>query len=681
MIRAKLRRHRLHILAAASAAAVVVVVFFGSYRFDPEDFDPERGGPLVIVDRQGTVLRRISSEDGRPGREGWVSLSDVSSHAVLTLIASEDQDYYEHGGVDARSLLRALWLNLTTDGLYGGSTITMQLARMVCSPGKPRTLWRKLLEVRAALGIERNLDKREILEQYLNRAYYGRGAYGIEAAAWRYFGKPARSLSVGESTFLAVLPRGPAHYDPLTHRDRVLARRHRLLDLLVSQGKLSRAEAGRAESQPITVALRPFEFAAPHFVDWVLTTIPEDVRCSGGTVHTTLDLPLQQLLEHRTNEHVRAQAEHGVQSAGVVVLDTDTGAVLAMVGSRDYRSPGGELNITTWRRFPGSALKPFVYATAIEERGDGPATIAYDVREISRDPRVGGTREVGPVAYREALAGSYNFAAMHVLERAGLERVMGRLRRAGVSELTLAPEEYGQRLALGATQVRLIDLVAGYRFLVRSGRVVGQTGVTEITNGGRALYRPAHRETRVFSPEASWLVMDMLSDPDARRPMFGWDLPVDLPYRVVAKTGTAEGFSDTVAVLATNELLVGAWTGRVDGQAIRGRPGMSTAAPLARAALVAASEGARLTLPREPAGLEEVAVCPLSGLRPGPACPHRRHDRFIAGTAPAEVCDWHLADGSIRYPDRLEGFLARSGRLAARDGHGARVLTARDPGP
>jgi len=518
--------------------------------------------------------------------------------------------------------------------------------------------------VRAALGIEGSLDKGEILEQYLNRAYYGHGAWGVEAAARRYFGKPAASLSVGEATFLAVLPRGPARYDPIRHRDRALARRHHLFELLVAQGRLGEGEARRAEAQALDIGLEPLEHEAPHFVEWVLSTLPADVRIGGGTVRTTLDLSLQRALEHRTAEHVLENERWDVSQAGAVVLDTESGEVLAMVGSRHWASEGGQINITTRRRFPGSALKPFVYATAVEA-GRGPASVAFDVRDISpryRDPGP----ERGPVAYREALASSYNFAAVHVIEQVGVERVMERLRRADVSHLVLPPDDYGARLALGSTKVRLLDLAAAYRFTVRGGRVVRPVGVSGAQEAGRVRWRPPRRERQVFTEEASWLVMDMLSDPEARRPMFGEELPVDLPYRVVAKTGTAEGFSDTVAVIATDQWITAAWAGRFDGRSTQGRAGMAAAAPLARAALLLASEGRPLTLPPPPDTLVRGVVCPLSGLAPGPHCPHRRHDRFLPRTVPTERCDWHRPDGTVRYPDALAGWARRAGRLAGR---------------
>jgi penicillin-binding protein 1C len=431
---------------------------------------------------------------------------------------------------------------------------------------------------------------------HLNRVYLGHGAYGIEAAAQLYFGKSTKALSAAEATFLVVLVRGPAYYDPIKHRDRLLRRRQHVLSLLRKQNKLSEAQVTQLLSQPIEVTLHPQSFIAPHFVDWLLSETPREVRANGGVMHTTLDARLQRVLETRVAEHAKALRDRNVTDAGVVVLDSQTGAVLAMVGSGSYASAGGQVNIATWRRFPGSALKPFVYATAIES-GDHPASVAFDVIDVPSVYRAASdTVEHGPVRYREALAGSYNLAAIHVLEKTGVARVMSKLRTAGVGELAGSEQDYGLRLALGATKVRLIDLASGYGFLVRAGRVVPAHAIDAVIADDNTAWRPpVVEDVRVFSPEVSYLVLDMLADPEARRPQFGPELPADLPYPVAVKTGTARGFADVVAVFVTREFTVAAWTGRFDGRPTDGVLGMRGAAPLARAALLSASRGADLT--------------------------------------------------------------------------------------
>jgi penicillin-binding protein 1C len=332
--------------------------------------------------------------------------------------------------------------------------------------------------------------------------------------------------------------------------------------------------------------------------------------------------------------------------------------VLAMVGSAAWAGADGQVNITTRRRHPGSALKPFVYASAIE-LGASPSSIAYDVREgpAAKYP-TRSDREHGPQRYRMALAGSYNYAAMDVLEHAGEARVMTALRAAGVGELTGSPADYGPRLALGAAKVRLLDLAAGYGFLVRGGKVRAASGVREVLLAGGGRWRPAlTRDRRVFTPATAWLTMDMLADPDARRNTFGPELPFDLPFPVAAKTGTARGFADTWAIAATREVIAAAWAGNFDGSPSQGVVAMEAAAPIVRDALLAFAGGRRLTLPAHPEDVIAVEVCAISGMAPGAHCP-RVHDHARAGHAPSDPCSWHT-DHGLEWPTRAQAWLAR----------------------
>lgn len=633
------------ILVGGMVAAFIAIVYGEDYPLERLTADTYQS--LVVTDRNGIPLRCVSvnGTEGFSPRHAMVNIEDIDAHVISTLLASEDKNFFSHHGVDLWAVLRAMYLNLKEGGIhYGASTITMQLMRIVHSPGKARTFSAKVKETVLALRLERVASKQTILEQYLNRAYFGNQAFGIEAAAQRYFGKRASSLSVGEATYLAVLPRGPSFYDPLKHHQRVLQRRAHLLALLVSQGRLSKTEAATAKKQKVTPAFHSFAFEAPHFVDWVLANLPGDAYQKGGVVTTTLDSYLQKAVENSVREHVEMMKPRGVEQAGAVVLDTQSGKVLAMVGASSYQQQGGSaINIATRRRYPGSALKPFVYATAIE-LGDSPASIALDMMDVDSRYKVEGRppKEHGPVRYREALAGSYNIAAVHVLEKVGVPRVMEKLRRAGVSALTQNADEYGLRLALGDTKVRLVDLAAGYGFLVREGKVVLPTNVERIEFYDGKQWQSVMDERRVFSKQAAWLTMDILSDSDARRKVFGNELPADLPYKVAVKTGTARGFSDTVAVFATREFIVAAWTGRFDGKPTKGVLGMSGAGPLARDALLLASKGKMLTLPKKPVGVERAIVCPSTGKRISPECPLQKVDYFLKGTIPTELCNHNM---------------------------------------
>ncbi len=633
-------------LAALSAAAAL----WAAVRADDCPvalLDPERMGPLVLVDARGEVLRAVAAPDGR--RTPWVRLAEVPLAAREVVLAGEDARFFAHPGVDAWSIARAAWLDLRAGrAAFGASTLSMQLVRLVLHPNAPRTWPNKLREAVLALRLERALTKHQILEQYLNRAYFGRGAVGISAAALRYFGKPIQQLTDAEATVLAVVSRRPVGYALDRQFARATARRDHVAALLVERGKWPASLAAALTAAPIRATLSPWPFAAPHFCDQVIQGLPSDVAARGGTVHTTLDLHLQRRIEAGLRRHVSESGVLGIAQAGVVVLTAGSAQVRAQVGSADYAEAA--LDITTWRRHPGSALKPFVYGVALES-GANPGTTALDIHDVPSDYRVKRLTqpERGPVSLRAALAGSLNLAAVHVLENVGLDAVLDKLAAAGIGPLTGGAAVYGLRLALGAPRVRLIDVVASYRFLVREGRVRTPQAVVAVVSPNGEAWRPRQASERsVFAAETAWQLMDMLADGDARSAVFGPDLPLDLPFRVAAKTGTSRGFSDTVAIGATGQWLAGAWAGNFDGRGSFGAMAMVTAAPLLRMALLAASDGRAQTLPARPPGLRQVEVCALSGGVATANCPHTRLLAATAAQTPRTACDWHRRDGQGR---------------------------------
>ena len=405
----------------ASTALLLAVVWHIAIRvtdFPLELLDKSAANAFTVTDAGGALLRQEATSAGL--RERWVSLDKISPHLVNATLDSEDHDFYEHAGVSWSGVARAAWLNVRHAGAeFGASTITMQLVRLTA--GTARNATGKLRQMVLAGRLERALSKREILEHYLNRVYYGNGAWGAEQAARTYFGKSAAELSVGEATLLAVIPRGPTFYDPFRQWKRAEERRSHILSLMEKRGHLTAEERALAERLPIELDKTRPHLRAPHFVELVKERLPPGIA-QGATVKTTLDWSLQRTVEVAVNTHVAEMRSENLTQAAVVVIRNSDGAILAMVGSADYddESRKGAFDGVTARLRPGSTLKPFVYASAIE-RGDTPATIAEDLilpadayQFYSKD-----VKSHGFARYREALAGSYNLSAVHTLQRVG----------------------------------------------------------------------------------------------------------------------------------------------------------------------------------------------------------------------------------------------------------------------
>ena len=651
---------------------VIGLVFWWVYRTDYPVEQLQRPTPTMrIVDRAGVPLRHLLREGGV--RQHWVSLEQISPWVIEATLAGEDHRFHEHAGVDGWAILRAVVENGRQRRIYSGaSTVTMQLARLLEPSLKPKHYTDKLRQAAQALRLEAALSKDEILEQYLNRAPYGNGVVGIEAASLLYFHKTARELSLAEAVFLSALPRSPVRYNPYTHEGVALQRRGHLLFLMRSRGVIDDAAYARALAQPLNVKPRSYPFAAPHFTQHVL----QHTGATQGTpsrVEVTLDAGLQTQVEVTARLHLErlaetqtaAQAE--AMQVAVVVVENRTGDVLAMLGSRDWGGAQGQVNAATALRQPGSTLKPFLYAHAFMHREPmGPATVLADVPSAFRMnagetylPKNFDGRFRGPVQTRRALAGSLNVPAVRALEVVGVAGFLERLRALGMTSLDQDASFYGLGLSLGSGSVTLVDLVGAYATLARGGVwrplrwVRGRLGVS-----GEALPALAPAPARrVFSPQASFLVTDNLSDSRARASGFGSQTPFRFAYPVAVKTGTSAQARDTWTVGYTPQVTVGVWVGRFDGGPMSDLTGALGAGPLFRSVMEAAMAHRTPERFEEPGGLERVEVCGLSGLPAGEHCDHRTEELFIQGARPQRSCDWHR-EAQI---DRRTGLLATPG--------------------
>ncbi len=649
------RKAALAVLGATVAGAVALTVWAAGVELPAGALDLRRVAAVRVLSRDGALLRNaLSREDGGAV---FVPLERISPHAIAATLASEDQRFYSHRGVDGLALLRAGLQNLRALRVVsGGSTVTMQLARIL-RPA-PRTLGAKLREAVLAYKLERVLGKRELLWLYLNRAPYGNGTFGIEAAAQRYLDKPAEKLSLAEAALLSALPRSPTGYNPYRNRERLLRRQRAILALLARRGLVSAEQERLARLEPIAWERARRPFLAPHLVERVLA---RKELARAVSITTTLDQELQERVEHALRSAVERLRPKGVTNAAALVVENASGDVLAYVGSADYWSEqdGGQNDGTLALRQPGSAVKPFTYALALE-RGKTPASILRDLPvHFSTDkgdyaPRNYDDLFHGPVRLRQALACSYNVPAVNTADFLGLDAVLKRLREVGLVSLDRPARHYGLGLTLGNGETTLQELTAAYAALARGGRALPLRLWREARSAeGARLLPAAATPRRVIEERAAYLVAHILSDGVARRPAFGKRSPLEVGFPAAVKTGTSKDFRDNWTIGFTPRVTVGIWVGNFDGSSMHNVSGITGAAPIWNEVLTAASRGhgdqpdgtaAAALRPlhfARPAGIVERRVCPVSGELAGPHCDGSLEEIFLEESAPRTSCSWH----------------------------------------
>jgi len=636
-----------------------------------------------ILDRHGRLLYEII--DPRLGHHTPLRLDQIPLRLQQATIAVEDANFYTNPGVDLAGIARALWINLKGgEALAGGSTITQQLARMLLLDPEERTqrtLLRKLRESLLAWQIAQRYSKDDVLALYLNESYYGNLAYGVEAAARAYFGKPASDLDLAECALLAGLPQSPANYDPFNDPELTKKRQLIVIDLMQRNRFIREDETLIARQAKLSYAPAQFDIRAPHFVSYVRRWLeqeygPERVVRGSLIVTTTLDLGLNEAGTDIMRAHLRDLAEpapnapnHNANNAALISIDPNTGEILAMIGSPGYFDAkiSGAVNAALAMRQPGSAIKPITYATAFATLpGFTAATPLFDVRTafptregVPYVPVNYDRRHYGPISVRDALATSNNVAAVSVLDRVGLQPMIDQAHAMGLSTLQDA-SAYGLALTLGGGEVRLLDLSTAFAIFAAQGQRVEPVAVKEVrTVEGEVLFRHTTDDDRppttdrralavvrrpssvVLSPQISWLITDILSDNSARAPAFGQGSVLRLSRPAAVKTGTTTDWRDNWTVGYTPDLVTGVWVGNADGQSMQQISGVSGAGPIWHDFMEMAHRGKPVRGFVRPEGLTQVTVCELSGQLPTPLCPHTRQEWFIDGTAPTQSDTWY----------------------------------------
>jgi penicillin-binding protein 1A len=516
-----------------------------------------RPGVTMLASDGVTVIAQLGDLYGRP-----VRIEEIPAYLPQAVVAIEDRRFYSHGGVDYRGLARAFWANLRAGRIVqGGSTITQQLAKnLFLTP--VRTIKRKVQEVMLAWWLEQNFTKDEILTIYLNRVYLGGGAYGVEAAAQRYLGKSARDLDLSESAMIAGLLQAPSRYAPSSDLARARARAGDVLDAMVENGFITPGEARGARRQPVMIVPpRRLETAsARYFADWLLEQVSDYAgpEASDFVVITTLDVNLQRAAEEAVAWALEGEGrQRGARQAALVAM-APNGAVLAMVGGSDYQE--SQFNRATQAlRQPGSAFKLFVYLAALEA-GFRPTDLIDDapVTVDGWSPKNYDDTYAGPVTLRTALARSINSVAVRLSERVGRKAVLQMAHRLGVT----TPLRGHPSLALGASEMTLIELTAAYGTLANQGRGVWPYGIVEIrSTSGQVLYR------REGSGPGEVIDQRTLADMTAMLGAVvdeGTGRAAALRWPVAGKTGTSQDWRDAWFIGFTRDLVAGVWVGNDD---------------------------------------------------------------------------------------------------------------------
>jgi penicillin-binding protein 1C len=515
----------------------------------------------------------------------------------------------------------------------------------------------KIREAVLALRLEHRFEKRDLLALYLNLAAYGNQVVGAGRASRAYFGCVPSMLTPAQAAFLAGLPQRPSGYNPYRRPASAIARQQSVLRRMEQSGTLTATQAHEARSERLHLARTASPFLAPHFVEMVLAG-------SGAArperLDTTLDAQLQKEIAGIIRSHRDALARHGAANVAVVVLDNARGEWLAWEGSGDHgdAAHGGSINGPVTPRQPGSALKPFTYALAFES-GYTPASVLADIpshfptaeQGVLYSPRNYDGRYRGPLLARRALAGSENVPAVALASELGVPSLLRFLDRAGFTTFDRTPSYYGLGVTLGNAEVRLDQLVAAYAAFARGGEWIEPTWMLPADAGSHAHSR--ERRTLV-SPATAYWIGDILSDGHAREYIFGRGGSLEFPFRVAVKTGTSQAYHDNWTVGYTRDVTVGVWVGNFDRTPLRMSTGVTGAAPIFHAVMLAATKRLHggsagldhVPIVAAPESMAERDVCALSGMPANAWCPSRHRERLPNADDPP--CSWHhQSDGEV----------------------------------
>ncbi|MCQ2572446.1 MAG: transglycosylase domain-containing protein [Treponema sp.] len=579
--------------------AVFFLIVYAAVRFSPyKDLSNFQSHKIStrIYDANGEILQILALENGV--RREWTSLEDIPDSVINSFIREEDKRFYHHHGVDFSAIIRAGKTNVEEGRtVSGASTISMQLARMI-TPRKKRSLGRKVVEAWNAFRLESRLPKKQILELYLNNVPFGFNTEGVTSAARFFFGKKLNELSENEVGILSKIPRRPQSWANL---------------------------AGNYE----------YPYEMPHYINY-LKEDSEAGLFEKPEIYLNAALSIQKKCEELLADKINLYSENRLSNGAVFAMDVESGHVLAWVGSSDFfdTEHSGQLDGVLVRNQPGSSMKPFLYALALE-RGYEPSSVLPDIpMEFGFDslyvPQNFNNRYNGPVRFRVALASSLNIPAVNILNGLGIADYNNKLFSLGFE--SLKNQDTGLSLALGGGEVTLYELVRAFSVFPRDG--LSLDGI------------------QVFSSDTARLICDILSDSDARALGFGFSKVFQTDFDSMFKTGTANQFQNITALGASGRYVAGVWMGNFSGETIIGKTGSSIPAQIVKEVLqMLEKDGKDHVKFKSPDGYEKIKVCSLSGMKAGKFC----DTSVLEYVRKTEIdfcpeCNWHRENGIV-YPE------------------------------
>lgn len=607
-----------------------------------------------IYDRNGKLLYTIYTSKNQT----YVSLSKIPKSLQQATIAIEDKDFYKHGPVDVRGIIRAAYSTLIKKKTQGGSTLTQQLVKTsLLTP--EQTIQRKIKEIILSFVVEATHSKNSILEMYLNQVPYGGTAYGVQAASQVYFNKSVSDITLPEAAFLAGLPEAPSLYSPFgSHPEEAKARQEQVLKNMKDQGYITNSQYKKAVSARLNFSKIADKILAPHFVFYVKDLLTAKygakvVEQGGLSVTTTLDYSIQEYAQASVSAEIDDLERYNVTNGAAIVTQPGTGEILAMIGSRNYFDDvhDGNVNVTLAHRQPGSSIKPINYAVGLI-KGYTSTTPFVDQATcfengflpkycpVNYDGKFHGVQQM-----RYALGNSFNIPAVKMLKLNTVEAMIATASAMGITTFNDDPSRYGLSLTLGGGEVTMLDMAEAYGVFANGGYKIPLQAILKVTdNKGKVLEQYIAPSSPIFGEKVlpsgvSFIMSNILADPNARLIEFGSNTPLRIKnYPISVKTGTTNDFRDNWTIGYDSDYVAVVWVGNNNNTRMSGIvSGITGAAPIWNDIMGYLAEKKHPQLPVQPDNVVGLTVCADSGLLPGESgCP-TKYDYFIKGTQPRQT--------------------------------------------